>query len=266
MTPLYIGAPGRRLYACLHPAESAGSAAVLLCPPFGFEMVRAHRLLRVLAERLARNGIAVMRFDPYGAGDSLGNDEQLDLAGWQSDVLTAHEHLAAWSGRSRIVWMGLRLGANACMLAASAAPPALRRLVLCEPILDGAAYLDELRRRHVAMLDAELGQMAHIDAAGRAARDPEAFRDEAFGIAISGALRRELIEPDWRALLGPLATQASVVLDEAAIPGLKGRAESARLLAAAEPVDWPADIPEDGTLLPGKLAAQLTREITDACA
>ena len=56
------------------------------------------------------------------------------------------------------------------------------------------------------------------------------------------------------------------MLDEAAIPGLKGRAESARLLAAAEPVDWPADIPEDGTLLPGKLAAQLTREITDACA
>ena len=47
-------------------------------------MVRAHRLLRVLAERLARNGIAVMRFGPYGAGDSLGNDEQLDLAGWQA--------------------------------------------------------------------------------------------------------------------------------------------------------------------------------------
>lgn len=229
-------------------------------------MVRAHRMLRVLAERLARNGVDVMRFDPYGAGDSLGTDEQLDLSGWRSDVLTAHEHLAAWSGRNRIVWMGLRLGANACMLAASAAPQALRRVVLCEPLLDGVGYLDELRCRHVDMLDAELGQVAAMDAAGLAARDPDSFRDEAFGIAISAALRRELLESDWSAMLGQLAAPVTVVVDEAAIPGLKRRAESHRLVAAAEPVDWLADLPEDGTLLPGKLAAQLTKELTDACA
>ncbi|MBS0437019.1 MAG: alpha/beta hydrolase [Proteobacteria bacterium] len=266
MTPLYIGAPGRRLYACLHPAESAGSAAVLLCPPFGFEMVRAHRLLRVLAERLARNGIAVMRFDPYGAGDSLGTDEQLDLTGWQSDVLTAHEHLAAWSGRSRIVWMGLRLGANACMLAASANPPALRRVVLCEPILDGRAYLGELRRRHVALLDAELGRASKSTAADLAQSDPQAFCDEAFGIAISGGLRREVVESDWQAMLGQIPAEATLVLDEGRIAELKRSAERARFVPAAESVDWLADLPEDGTLLPGKLAAQLTKEITDACA
>lgn len=229
-------------------------------------MVRAHRLLRVLAERLARNGIDVLRFDPYGAGDSLGSDEQLDLAGWRSDVLTAHEHLAAWSGRSRIVWMGLRLGANACMLAASSAPQTLRQVVLCEPILAGSAYLDELRGRHVALLDAELGRVTRNDASDLALRDPEAFRDEAFGIAISDALRREVLESDWSAMLGQLAAQMTVVLDEAVIPGLKGKAGAARLVAVAEPVDWLSDLPEDGTLLPGRLAAQLMKEITDACA
>ena len=131
--------------------------------------------------------------------------------------------------------MGLRLGANARMLAASAALPsaAAVRAVRADSRWRGLPR----RTSAPACSDARCRtrQMAYIDAAGRAARDPEAFRDEAFGIAISGALRRELIEPDWRALLGPLATQASVVLDEAAIPGLKGRAESALCLQAAEP-------------------------------
>src|SRR4051812_43750768 len=65
MTPFYFGAPERRLLGLFHPSATAvrGARAVLLCNPFGQEAVRSHRVYRVLAERLARGGIAVLRFD-----------------------------------------------------------------------------------------------------------------------------------------------------------------------------------------------------------
>ncbi len=67
-------------------------------------------------------------------------------------------------------------------------------------------------------------------------------------------------------MLGQIPAEATLVLDEGRIPELKRSAERARFGPAAESVDWLADLPEDGTLLPGKLAAQLAKEITDACA
>ncbi len=264
MRPLFFGSPQRRLYACEHPAAAAGNAAVLLCPPFGHEMARAHRLLRVLAERLSRSGAAVLRFDPYGAGDSMGHDDELDLAGWQSDLLTAHQHLVAWSGRSHVVWMGLRLGANACCLAASAKPTELRRVVLCDPILDGAAYLEEMRSRLVEALDLDLGTSARSQARELARQRPELYRDEALGIALSGKLRSELTDTDWRERLQAPRVPATLLLTSpeqlpSAHPG------DLRVVALAETVDWLSDLPADGTLLPGRLAAQLTKEVLDGC-
>ncbi len=266
MKPAYIGAPARRLYVCMHPAATPTTAAVLLCPPFGHEMARAHRLLRVLAERLARSGIAVLRFDPYGAGDSEGDESELDLPGWRADILTAHEHLVAWSGQRRVVWMGLGLGANACMLAAAAATPAPLRLLLCDPVLDGRGYLERLRQRHVAILDEELATSALSRARETGQRDAQAYRDEALGVALAPALRRAVAETDWLAALAALPVGATVLLDPARAAAPEPGIGQARCLSAAESVDWLSDLPEDGTLLPGKLAAQMTKELAHACA
>ena len=64
----------RRLFGLFPPPEREGRIAVLICAPFGQEVVRSHRLFRVLSDRLARTGIAVLRFVPYGTGDSPGED------------------------------------------------------------------------------------------------------------------------------------------------------------------------------------------------
>ena len=89
--PFYFGAPERRLFGIFHPTAAASSAlpGVLLCPAFGQEAVRAHRMMKVLAERLVRAGHPVLRFDFYGTGDSMGEDIDADLDGWAGDIHVA---------------------------------------------------------------------------------------------------------------------------------------------------------------------------------
>ena len=69
--PLFFGAASRSLFGWYHaPAEPRRATGVVICNPIGDDDVRAHRPLRHLAERLARAGLAVLRFDFDGTGDS----------------------------------------------------------------------------------------------------------------------------------------------------------------------------------------------------
>ena len=77
--PLYFGADAE-LFGLYQPADASAGKAVLLCPPLGQEQIRCHRLYRQLAHALAAEGIAVLRFDYYGCGDSAGASDEVD---WQ---------------------------------------------------------------------------------------------------------------------------------------------------------------------------------------
>ncbi|MBP0649917.1 hypothetical protein J8J40_23005, partial [Mycobacterium tuberculosis] len=46
--------------------------AVVIAGSLGFELLTAHRFLRLLADRLAAGGVAALRFDWVASGDSLG--------------------------------------------------------------------------------------------------------------------------------------------------------------------------------------------------
>lgn len=193
MTPLMFGPPSRRLFGLFHAAEGtrASDTAVLLCPPMGHEALRSHRFYRLLALRLSRRGVPVLRFDPYGTGDSPGDDEDGDLEGWRRDVGEAHRELIARSGAARIVWFGARIGATLALQAATSASPRIARLVLWEPVLEGQSYLQDLREKHVAEL--ELSHSIPKAEWRRSLRtDPDAFANEAFGFGMSGVLRRQI--------------------------------------------------------------------------
>jgi hypothetical protein len=108
-------------------------------------------MLRTLAERLARAGVACLRFDYYGTGDAHGTDEESNLSGWRDDVATAHEELLRRAGGARTIWLGVRLGAVAALGALASiredqAPP--EGLVLWETIGSGRDYLEELHEEH----------------------------------------------------------------------------------------------------------------------
>lgn len=185
MIPFRFGPPGEQLYGAFHKpdARRPPAAAVLLCNPFGQEAVRVHRLYRVLADRLADAGHAVLRFDLQGTGDADGDDETPGLGAWTRDVLRAHDELTARAGHGSAVWIGARLGAWLAARASARLAQPLQALVLWDPVTDGAAYLRELAQAHAA-------------AQQHALRPPVPARDEpageAIGFALSGGFKADL--------------------------------------------------------------------------
>jgi len=216
MTPIRFGPPSRRLFGLFHPADerTANGSAALLCNPFGHEAMRTHRFYRLLAERLSRQGVAVLRFDYYGTGDSPGTDEDGELQGWVQDILEAQRELLRRSGARRVVCFGARLGARLAMMAAPQAGAGMQRLVAWDPVVDGRPYLESLGQAQLEELEA-----GHIipDPAWRRglSRDPLYFSGESLGFAISGTLRAQLLElqPDSPCRL-PHAVVVRVIASE----------------------------------------------------
>lgn len=126
-------APPRPLYLDevfgVYHAATGGSpkAAVLLCPPWGWDDVASYRARREWAEELAAAGHAAFRFDFPGTGDSAGSPADPARVKVSTDaVVAAAAWLRAESGAPRIAAIGLGLGG---LLAAGA-------------IADGAAIDD----------------------------------------------------------------------------------------------------------------------------
>ena len=69
----WFGPEDAPLFGALHlPAGGRARAVAVILPPVGLERLVSHRALRVLADRLARRGIAALRVDYHSTGDSAG--------------------------------------------------------------------------------------------------------------------------------------------------------------------------------------------------
>ena len=143
MTPFFFGTGARRLFGAYTPAQSAIAAgtfpaaqAVVVCPPWGQEHLRAHRSLHRLASELAGAGRHVLRFDYYGTGDSGGDMLDADLEGWSNDIVTAIQELKDSAEVKRVALVGLRLGATLAA-AVAARRKDVSALVLWDPLLSG---------------------------------------------------------------------------------------------------------------------------------
>ena len=146
--PAYFGV-GNQLFGLFHGVGGPAQTAVLLCPPFGQDLIRSHRVYRQLAEALAGRGIPSLRFDYFGSGDSSGDSVEVDWLRCQADALTAAAELRRRSGCQRLVGFGGRLGGSLVLACATAAEFA--ELIVWDPVVDGAA--------HVAQLDALQDQL-----------------------------------------------------------------------------------------------------------
>jgi len=155
VTPIRFGPAGRELFGLFQApcVSDALAQSVLICNPFGQEYVRCHRLIKVIADRLVRAGFHVLRFDFFATGDSAGNDGDGDLMQWGHDIQSAHEEVSTLSGNASTSWIGLRLGGSIAAMASQRVDVPPRRLVLWDPIVDGASYIKELQASHVAGLE-----------------------------------------------------------------------------------------------------------------
>ena len=193
LIPIRFGIPTRELSGIFQPASGIveRAACIVLCNPFGQEAIRCHRMFRVLADRLSREGLHVLRFDYYATGDSSGDDNEGDIDGWIDDVLQANEEVIRRSGCAHSSWFGLRLGASLAALASGrlAKPP--DRLVLWDPVIDGADYVAELANAHIAAAKADYGSRWEIESRLRDMASAES-NTEALGFPLTSALKGQL--------------------------------------------------------------------------
>lgn len=149
MNPFYFGRSERPLFGLFTRGQSSASAgapsgrAVLLCHPIGSEYMRAHRAFRQLTTLLNRAGLDVLRFDYSGTGDSAGDGDEATVEGWLDDVDWAIDELMDTAEVDTLDVVGLRWGATLAALAARSRDE-IRHLVLWDPIVSGASYLDEV--------------------------------------------------------------------------------------------------------------------------
>jgi pimeloyl-ACP methyl ester carboxylesterase len=185
--PCHFGLPDKRLYGVYHlPGGSERRrSAVVLCPAWGEESMRAHRAYTVLATLLSRSGFPVIRFDYHGTGDSSGGDLDGHLEQWVEDVATASEEVRGRSSMDRVCLVGLRLGASVALLASHRHPEA-SAIVLWDPVVSGSEYLRELEEAYRRWLRGSF-------AADKSRKVPcDAVRLEVMGFPISNRLHAGL--------------------------------------------------------------------------
>ncbi|MGE0030166.1 MAG: alpha/beta fold hydrolase [Steroidobacteraceae bacterium] len=101
------------------------------------------------ARDLAARGLAVLRFDYRGEGDSDRPFEQSDLTTRLEDTAAAIEELKRQVPEvGRVTLIGLRLGATIAA-AVAATRNDVDRLVLWDPVTDGAEYMQSVLRTNL---------------------------------------------------------------------------------------------------------------------
>jgi hypothetical protein len=209
----------------------------------------------------------VLRFDYFGTGDSPGDDEDADLSGWASDVRTARRELLQRSGRSHVVAVGVRLGGMLAVLAADA-PADTQRLVLWDPILDGAQYLAHLRVKHVESLESTFSLPDKVWRE-RLRDEPAAFTDEALGFALTERLRMQLAGVTPRGLVVRPGTEVHLVTHrgdataEQWTSHLSGLGVATRHWPLQDAFEWAVGEARNSAIVPAPALARLISSISD---
>ncbi len=158
-----------------------------------------------------------LRFDYAGCGNAMPLEDVVDdFSAWVNSTIQAIEHLKAISGVSRVLLVGVRVGAAIACLASLGRTDVLG-LALIAPVLKGRAWVRELT--------------ALAGASGRPAAD--GFDGiESGGFAMGGELRRTLEGLDLFTLERSPAPDV-LILDRDDLPGSAKWAEHLRCLGAA---------------------------------
>jgi alpha-beta hydrolase superfamily lysophospholipase len=145
--PMFFGPENDSLFGWYHAVAEKNSSdfGMVICNPFGFEEVSAHKSLRALATEASESGIPAIRFDYYGCGNSSGDEfDAHTVRRWIDSIHLAIDTLKRLSGVRSVCLLGIRLGAA---LAATAATERsdIHGLVALAPVIKGRAYIRELR-------------------------------------------------------------------------------------------------------------------------
>jgi hypothetical protein len=86
---------GQAVFGVLHLPEKAESPGIIMCHGFTGSKSEAHRLFVNAARDFCEHGIAVLRFDFRGSGDSAGEFREMTVSGEIADAGAALDYLAS---------------------------------------------------------------------------------------------------------------------------------------------------------------------------
>jgi len=148
----------------LHLPEGRGRfPAALLLHGFTGTKVEAHRMFVKLSRALAEHGIASLRFDYRGSGDSAGNFEDMTIRSEVADALAAIKLLAHHRrvNSRHLALIGLSMGGAVATHVVARERARVKSLVLWAPVAEGSGILDDLSTPDAVSALAETGITDH---------------------------------------------------------------------------------------------------------
>lgn len=135
------------LFGVYHPPAGEARLGVLFCAPFAEEKKCSYRTFTRAAQAFAAAGVACLRFDYFGTGDSDGRFTDFSPSRAVDDIVAAAGELRSRSGVSDIVLLGLRLGGTLAL--ASAARAGAASVILWQPVVSGRSFFDLTIKRQI---------------------------------------------------------------------------------------------------------------------
>jgi exosortase A-associated hydrolase 1/exosortase A-associated hydrolase 2 len=169
------------LFAAYYPALADQTLGdLLVIPPFGEELNRCRAMVSLQARDLAKRGIGTLVLDPYGTGESEGEFSQGSWELWREDLRRGIEWLRQSGNGCRALW-GIRLGA---IMAAELAvlDPAIERLLLWQPVVDGKSFFTQFLRIRVAAELERSGGIKTTDELRRMSASGEIIEVSGYGL------------------------------------------------------------------------------------
>jgi exosortase A-associated hydrolase 2 len=147
--PFFLEAGTGSRFCLFHRPAGECRGALVWVHPFAEEMNRSRRMAALASRALAAQGIGVLQLDLHGCGDSSGEFADARWDGWKADIALASGWLRAHLGVG-VGLLGLRLGALLALDYTRTAVQPVERLLLWQPVTNGAAYLTQLLRLRLA--------------------------------------------------------------------------------------------------------------------
>lgn len=112
-------------------------------------MNKSRRMAAMQSRAFAETGFGVLQIDLYGCGDSDGEFGDARWNIWKADLASAYGWIRNRTPVPVSLW-GLRLGALLALDFASDLEKPVDKVILWQPVLDGASFLNQFLRLRLA--------------------------------------------------------------------------------------------------------------------